>query len=111
MDCKYPNEPFIQKKIKKVLWIRFRKTWKSNVLVKNNVNIDVSSKYRKWQQIYHLGSKNAKSGIQTTIDSIIAKSDVNNSSQITYKYGLEEMSKLYPNDESTQWLKLFENLE
>ena len=26
MNCKYPNEPFIQEKIKKVLWIRFRKT-------------------------------------------------------------------------------------
>ena len=92
----------------------------SNVLLKKNVRIDVSSKYQTWQKIYHRGSKNAKSGIQTTIDSKNAKLDVNNSSQIVHKYNLEKIdaffqwliiSNLYPNDEFIQRLKTFEDLE
>ena len=45
--------------------------------------------------MYHLGSKNAKSGI-TTIDSISAKSDVNSSSQIAHKHSFEEIDAFYP---------------
>ena len=68
----------------------------SNVLFKNNVDIDVSSKCETWQQIYYLGSRNAKSGIQTTIDSKSAKLDVNNNTHIAYKYSLEEIEALSP---------------
>lgn len=75
------------------------------LLLKNKVNIDFSRKYQTWWQIYHLGSKNTKSGIQTIIDSTSAEWDANNSSQIAHKYNFEEFDpnflRLAPKNQET----------
>ena len=61
----------------------------NNFLLKN-INIDVGSKCQTWQELYHPGSKRAKSNIQITLDKKSEKLKVYVSSQTADMYIVKE---------------------
>ena len=114
------------RKLKKenILRTLFKRIWIGYVLLKNNVNIDVNSECQTWQQIFYLGSKSVKSGVQPTIGSKSVKLDVHNSNQIVHTYTVDThppsmcsytalliTPNLYPNNDCNQGVQLLENLE
>ena len=63
-----------------------------NNFLHKNINIDLGSKCQTWQELYHPGSKRAKSNIQITLGKKSEKLKVYVSSQTADMYIAKETS-------------------